>query len=75
MIPNLSELVRDMLLYLCCYGDEGRGGLTGERKQVRQMASDLHVINADTPHSCSQMKFIAEKTFKVKSNTRNTLDS
>lgn len=32
MIPNLSELVRDVPLCLRCYGDKGRvGGLTGDK--------------------------------------------
>ncbi len=31
MIPDLSELVTDLLLSVCCYGDEEREGSQGRK--------------------------------------------
>lgn len=47
MIPNLSELVREVLLSQCCYGDEGRGG-SWQRKTGRGKGTNRQMINANT---------------------------
>lgn len=72
MIPNLSELVRDMLLSLCCYGDEGRGDWVRHEKKdlldkcLMPMLGRLITFNGriveteksktGSPYPCAQIK-------------------